>query len=210
MKRIKIIAERPHPDAIHEAVAALMRGGVVLYPTDTCYGLGVDARNATAVRRLIQMKGRDLTAKPFSVIVRSIDQMKSIAEVNEVNDTILHQHLPGPFTFVLINLDFRIARSSSIGIRIPSSVVTSMIAAEFGAPYTTTRANLADKPSPYSETDLESDLFLPLKLANIEPPDVWLDAGKLPRHAPSTVVDLTGLEPKILRNGSGKLRIPKH
>src|SRR3989338_8446046 len=137
MKRLRIVKEAPHSDAIAEAVAVLKRGGILVYPTDTCYGLGADARNATAVRRLIQMKQRQLRAKPFSVIVSSISELQnhSIAQTDQRTSAILHRYLPGAFTFILINLDFRISRSSSIGIRIPNCATTSMLASGLHGPY---------------------------------------------------------------------------
>jgi len=203
MKRVKIELETPHPDAIRQAVEVLKRGGVIVYPTDTCYGLGVDARNESAVRRLVAMKSRDHAAKPFSVIVRSVADIKKITQTSDTIDRMLQTYLPGPFTFVLINLDFRISRSSSVGVRIPRCPVTSMLAAEFGAPYTTTSANQSGLQNPYSYTDIEQNLLIPLKIRNEPLPDLILDAGPLKQTDPSTIVDLTHDKPKILRQGSG-------
>ncbi len=206
MKRLSIKKESPHADAIHKAVRVLQEGGVVVYPTDTCYGLGVDARNQPAVRRLIQMKSRNLRAKPFSVIVSSIDEIsnRQLAQVDGRIEQILRRHLPGPFTFILVNLDFRISRSSSIGVRIPNCATTSMLTAELHGPYTTTSANVAGQPSAYSYEELEPSLLAPLREHGQPLPDLMLDAGPLKRTATSTVVDLTSDPPRILREGSGK------
>ena len=208
MKRLPITKESPHPDAIAAAIAVFKQGGIVVYPTDTCYGLGVDARNQPAVRRLIQMKSRNLRAKPFSVIVASIDDITSrnLAQVDDRVERILRRYLPGPFTFILINLDFRISRSSSIGIRIPQCATTSMLCAELHAPYTTTSANVGGLPSAYSYDELEVSLLTPLRQQQQALPDLMLDAGPLKKTAPSTVVDLTSTPARILREGSGTFR----
>ncbi len=206
MKRVSITPGAPHPDAIAQAVDVLKAGGVVVYPTDTCYGLGVDARNASAVRRLAAMKQRNQAAKPFSIIVSSIDQLKTIANVGETIEPLLYKYLPGPFTFLLPNIDFRIVRGSSIGVRIPRNATTRMLATKFGAPFTTTSANESGQASPYSFTQLERYLLQPLKARKQAWPDLMLDAGTLPNKEPSTVVDLTQEPPMILRQGSGKFR----
>ena len=203
MIRLPVNRTQPHPDAIAQAADALRRGCVVIYPTDTCYGLGVDARNKSAVRRLIEMKDRNETSKPFSVIVRNIDQIRSLAKTDDAIEVILRQYLPGPFTFILVNLDFRISRSSSIGVRMPSSLTTSLLSAHFGHPYTTTSANIGGLTAPYSYEDIEMSLLIPLKQRGIPEPDLMLDAGKLPKNKPSTIVDLTNDVPKILRRGDG-------
>jgi L-threonylcarbamoyladenylate synthase len=203
MKRIPITAEQPHPDAIKQAVDVMRRGGVIIYPTDTCYGIGVDARNHSAVRRLIMLKLRHMTEKPFSVIVQSIDAIRPIAQLDGDTEGLLHEYLPGPYTFVLVNLDFRISRSSSIGIRIPASVTTSMLAATFHGPFTTTSANVSGLASPYSFEGIEQSLLNPITQSGSALPDLILDAGRLAPRAPSTVIDLTTAEPRIIRQGSG-------
>lgn len=207
MKRIPITAEQPHPDAIKQAVDVMRRGGVIVYPTDTCYGIGVDARNQSAVRRLMTLKLRQTKTKPFSVIVQSIDAIRAIAHIDGDIEGTLRQYLPGPYTFVLVNLDFRISRSSSIGVRIPASVTTSMLATTFRAPFTTTSANVSGLPSPYSYEAIERSLLHPLGQSAHQLIDLILDAGQLPQRSPSTVIDLTAAVPRILRQGSG--RFPK-
>ena len=209
MIRVPIKRGQPHPDAIAQAVDALKRGCVIIYPTDTCYGLGVDARNKSAVRRLINMKERNETSKPFSVITQNIDQIRSIAKTDDNIEKILRRYLPGPFTFILVNLDFRITRTSSVGIRIPNCLTTSMLSAHFEHPYTTTSANTPGLPAPYSYEDIERYLLIPLKRRKVAEPDLMLDAGKLPHIEASTIIDLTKDEPKILRQGSGKFRLEK-
>lgn len=208
MKRLPIVKEAPHVDAIAEAVAVLQRGGILVYPTDTCYGLGADARNQTAVRRLIKMKQRDLRAKPFSVIVSNIAQVKTLAQTDDRIDAILRSHLPGAFTFILINLDFRISRSSSIGVRIPSCATTSMLATTLKSPYTTTSANVSGLASPYSYAELDQCLLTPLNQRNETAPDLMLDAGDLPRSALSSIIDLTHEPARLLRAGAGKYTGP--
>lgn len=192
--------EDPDPAVMAEAATVLRRGGVLLYPTDTCYGLGCDARNTQAMAKIGAMKGRD-GAKKFSVIIPSVHSADTIVMVSEEQRKILEKHLPGPFTFILINVDFRVAATSTLGIRVPDCPVTQKIASLFGEPYITTSANLSGTGALYSFQEIKHNLLD--HLPNDLQPNLILDAGELPRTDASTVVDLTGSVPHIVRQGSG-------
>ncbi|MBI4032461.1 threonylcarbamoyl-AMP synthase [Candidatus Berkelbacteria bacterium] len=205
MDILPINQHRPEERAIQAAVSTLRRGGILIYPTDTCYGLGCDARNVRAMARIAQLKGR-AAAKKFSVIVRDVDSIEEITVVNGVQREIIQHYLPGPYTFVLLNADFRVASTNTLGVRVPDCAITQAIASAFGEPYITTSANRAGTGALYSQAEIRENLLNHLDLGHL--PDLILDAGELPRTDTSTVVDLTKSPPVVLRQGSGVFTWP--
>jgi L-threonylcarbamoyladenylate synthase len=193
MKIININLKKPSTDVIKKAVEVLKSGGILVYPTDTCYGLGVDPRNKKALQKLLELKGR-LLSKKISVIVPDLKMLKKICFVNQKQEEILRKYLPGPFTFILFK---KKAKKETLGIRIPDCLITQMLAEEFGFPYTTTSANLSGQKECYDIGCVLSQF----KNKKIKP-DLILDAGKLSKNPPSTVVDLTCFPPRVLRKGS--------
>lgn len=200
----KISFKNPEQKIIKKAAKVIKSGGILVYPTDTCYGLGVDPYNKKAVRDLRELKQRE-KRKPISVVV-NFKMLKKICQVEKKQEKILKKYLPGPFTFIL-NLNLRnlegrglkfIAKGNKIGIRIPDCKLTSALFNELNIPYTTTSANISGRKSLYNIKDI-------LKQFKNKQPDLILDAGKLPKNLPSTVVDLTKKEPKILRKGRDKI-----
>lgn len=199
MKTLTINPDLPDQKAIAEAVHVLQEGGLLVYPTDTCYGLGVDSRNVRAMNRIVELKGGREQAKRFSVIARDIEHIEQLTLVDDFTRDILESYLPGPFTFILLNTDFQVAQTSTLGVRIPSSAVTQAIANNFNDAYITTSANLSGQGAIYSIEDLEKNF-----LSQVDPslwPDIVLDAGSLDNDPPSTVVNLTKQPPQILRQG---------
>lgn len=199
MKILTVDPTSPDPGVIAQAARVLREGGLLAYPTDTCYGLGVDARNVRAMSRITQLKGGRDETKRFSVIARDIEHVEELTVVDDVSRAILEAYLPGPFTFILLNTDFQVAQTSTLGVRIPGHAVTQAIATTFGDAYITTSANLMGQPVVYSIQDLQSQL-----LDQVHPstwPDIVLDAGPLTQLPPSTVVNLTKQPPQILRQG---------
>ncbi|MBI4022954.1 threonylcarbamoyl-AMP synthase [Candidatus Berkelbacteria bacterium] len=203
MEHLKISFTNPEPDVIVRAVQVLRQGGCIVYPTDTCYGLGCDARSVRAMKRITQLKGRE-EAKKFSVIARDIDHIISLTIVDRLQQSILEQYLPGPYTFILLNADFSVAQTSTLGVRIPDCPVTQAIADEFSEAYITTSANLGGTGALYSFEEIQSSLLAGTR-ASLQP-DLILDAGPLVRSPSSTVVDLTKSEPVIIRQGAGAFR----
>jgi len=198
MEVFKINPNHPDPSVIERVRNVLRAGGVIVYPTDTCYGLGCDARNKRAKRRIGQMKRRG-EEKRFSVIVRDLDQAADITQLTDDQKLMLNQYLPGPFTFILINTDLRIASASTLGVRIPDYPVTQAIAQVFTEPFITTSANISGVSEPYSRYALNEGV---LRSSATEHPDVVIDAGELPKNQPSTVVDLTSKPPHVIREGA--------
>lgn len=152
------------------------------------------------MNKIAEMKGRDIEKK-FSVIAPSIKAIETIAAVTQNQRDILHHYLPGPFTFVLPNADFSVARTSTLGIRVPDCAVTAAIGTAFGEPYITTSANISGTGALYSFEEINAHLLQRLPDALL--PDLVLNAGDLPRTDASTVVDLTSPTPSIIRQGSG-------
>ncbi|QQS39049.1 threonylcarbamoyl-AMP synthase [Candidatus Woesebacteria bacterium] len=184
-------------DAINKAVSVLTNGGVVVYPTDTCYGIGVNAFNIHAVNKLYDIKGRDVT-KPTHVVVRDWKMIEDLAYPNSLAKTLFDKFLPGPLTMILNKkpnvLDILTGGLSTLGVRIPNSHLTSKLSKLVDFPYTTPSANRTGEPSPYSFEEV-------MKVLDLNKVDLILDAGFLPHNPPSTIVDVTKMPYEMLREG---------
>src|SRR3989344_6802859 len=198
MERIKL-APNTIEKAAEAAVIVLERGGVILYPTDTLYGLGADAFSDEAVDRAYEIKGRN-EKKPIHCIVADIAMAEMYAEVTADARLLFERLLPGALTVILKKrrgVEGGIARDiESIGIRIPSNEFCLQLARAFGRPYTATSANLAGHEHQRSVEAITNQLG-----SNADILDLIIDAGELPPSQPSTVVDLSSEEPVILREG---------
>jgi L-threonylcarbamoyladenylate synthase len=197
MKILHISPTEPGFEAVKAAAEYIANGGVVVFPSDSCYGLAADPRNSAAMEKLYLIKNRP-AEKAVSCIFRSIDTIAEWAELSPAIITLLEMHLPGPFTFLLEpKLAYPLfSEDALVGARIPDHPFTQALSEAVG-PYTATSANRSGEPSTYSIDELQS------QLAGGELPDLLLDAGVLPAVAPSTVVDLTVSPPTIVRQGSG-------
>jgi len=181
---------------IDEAVAALRRGGVVVYPTDTLYGFGVDARNGQAVRRLREIKGRS-RGLVFSVMLPTVEELVALVTVDIALVGVL-KVLPGPYTFIFpskVKLpDGVIGKGRGLGVRIPDHPVALAIAAGFGGPVITTSVNRTGDP-PLTDPSEISKAF-------DNEVDLMLDAGPIGGRA-STVVSFMDKRPEVVRRGAG-------
>ncbi len=183
-----------------ELTRILKSGGLVVFPSDTVYGLLVDATNEKAVKKLIAFKERPV-GKAISVFVLDFLMMKKYVDLNEEKEKLLSQILPGPFTIIL-NSKHKIcseleSEKGTLGVRIPLNQSINQLIEFYGKPVTATSANLAGQAPHYS---IES-LLKTLSKKKMEMIDLIVDAGKLPVNKPSTVVDLTESTVKILRQG---------
>ncbi|MDO8561398.1 MAG: L-threonylcarbamoyladenylate synthase [bacterium] len=204
-----------NPHTIHEAVEILRAGGVILFPTDTQYGLGADALSDDAVEKIYAIKGRD-ERKPIHCIVSDVAMMEKYAEVPDMARMLAGEFLPGGLTLILKKregIETGIAHGiSTIGIRIPNNQFCMKLAKEFGRPFTATSANVSGQKTEHTvEAILEqfgpnnsySNVLKNIRIRKEEMPiDLVVDAGELPDSQPSTVVDLSGKEPVILREGA--------
>ena len=199
MERIELDDESINV-ATTRASKVLRNGGVVMYPTDTLYGLGADAFSDKAVDKIYAIKGRD-EKKPIHCIVADIAMAEEYAEVTDDARLLFERLLAGGLTVILKKREAvvgGIARGlDTIGIRIPHNDFCIQLAGAFGEPFTATSANLAGHEHQWSVEAILKQLG-----PNAEIIDLIIDAGELPPSAPSTVVDLSGEEPLIVREGA--------
>ena len=168
---------------VNKAVTALERGGIIVYPSDTVYGIAVDALNKTAVEGLVELKGRRADQK-FSYNFADIDMIEQFVEIDEKQKKILKKYFPGPFTFIV---------KDNVSVRVPKNSIITNITEAFGKPTTATSANLTGMPTITSIRSLDAKIYLAADLI-IE--DVNFEGAK-----PSTIVDLTKEPYKIIRQG---------
>jgi tRNA threonylcarbamoyl adenosine modification protein (Sua5/YciO/YrdC/YwlC family) len=196
MAVIEINPNHPEPRKIRRAVDALESGEVIAYPTDTCYGLGCDLFNKKAVDRLYQIKGMD-RSQMLSFVCQNIGDVAKYAVMHDRVYRMLKQYLPGPYCFILESTREvpRLVQTprKTVGVRIPNHAVALAIAAELGRPIiSSTAARHGEAPNPDPrEIDAE---FSGLAIV--------LDAGA-GGTVPTTVVDLSGPVPKLIRAGAG-------
>jgi L-threonylcarbamoyladenylate synthase len=191
-------------DTISEAIRVLKNGGIVIYPTETVYGIGVDATNQDAVNKLLKYKSRR-EGKPLSIAVDSKEMASKYVDINDAADNLYDTLLPGPVTIVSKSLG-RVAKGVesehfTIGVRIPDYPLIVDILRGFGKPITATSANASYQKRPYKISDILDNISNKQK----ELIDLIIDVGELPKNDPSTVVDTTMNDLKVLRQGKAKL-----
>lgn len=181
---------------LRTATAILKRGGVVVYPTETSYALGVDATKKSAVAKIFAIKGRD-QSKLLSVLMTNTVMAQEYAYLSPFARQLWKKFLPGPLTIVVHG-----RRQRTIGIRVSSHPFAHALVRRFKRPITATSANRSHRP-PLRDprTILHTFFFSRVK------PDYIIDAGVLPKRSPSTVVDCTGDNVRILRKGSVSARM---
>jgi len=199
-KYIKIYPENPHPNRIAETVDILRNGGLVIYPTDTVYGLGAAISKPRAIEKLAQIKGVKPQSAPFTLLFHSLSQMSDyIKQIDTPTFKIIKRATPGPYTFILPathRLPKIFQKRKTIGFRIPDNPVLLEILRELGEPVVNISIKDEDEIIEYT-TDPE---LIYEKWRNRV--DAVVDGGILER-IPSTVIDLTGDEPVVVREGKG-------
>lgn len=203
MKIIKINPSKPSKKTIAEAVKTMQLGGLVVYPTDTCYGLGADITNPVAIAKIYKMKGRNPN-KPLSMIIKNFSEIENMIEIDKKRKKFILSYLPGPVTFILLNTDYKFLRQNTIGLRIPDYKITKLISELANFPYTTTSANISGKDVCYTTKDIIEQFK-----DRVIQPDLILDGGDLSDNVPSTVIDIIKWPPKILRQGSLEIKLSK-
>ncbi|HIH22094.1 TPA: threonylcarbamoyl-AMP synthase [Candidatus Micrarchaeota archaeon] len=191
--------------AFQKTKDAISIGKIVIYPTDTVYGIGCNALNAESVEQIKKIKGRDGN-KAMSVILGTLSLIREYCEVSEKQAAILATYLPGPFTFILRLkkgkekiLGYIAGADGGIGIRVPEHQMMRRISTGLGIPIITTSAN------PSGEKDAIE--FGKINRNIVSACDLAIDGGKTKYAAPSTVVDLTDGNGamKVLRKGAGRI-----
>lgn len=188
---------------MNQAVAILLKGGLLVYPTETVYGAGVNATNQGAVDKLLQYKSRR-EGKPLSIAVTDIDMARKFVDVNDQAARLYQQFLPGPMTVVSnVKSASGLAEGvpsefGTLGIRISSYSLVTELVNKLAKPITATSANASGKRRPYSVDQILDNLSKKQRSLI----DLVIDAGTLPVRPPSTVVDTTLSTPVIFRQGS--------
>ncbi len=185
--------------ALKRAVEILKRGGIVLYPTDTVYGLGVDALNRPALARLRELKGRE-KKKPISIIVPNVDHIEQHADLHASAKALALRHLPGPLTLVLPgkkHLPEELMLNGQVGIRVPDDSFGRSVADILGKPITATSANRAGLSTPRSAHEMIPHFGLFAHHI-----DLIIDAGERGGGTPSTVVTFIQGVPYVIREGA--------
>jgi tRNA threonylcarbamoyl adenosine modification protein (Sua5/YciO/YrdC/YwlC family) len=195
---LKINPDNPQGRFIRKAAEVLSNGGVIVYPTDTVYGIGCDIFNKKAIDRIYELKGKS-RKQPLSFIVPDLKEISKYAHVSDDAYRLMRRIFPGPYTVVLPATRMvprRIApvNKRTVGIRIPDNKICMLLLKEFPNPIISTSANLSGQ-------DILND---PEKILEElgDKVDLILDCGLLGLE-PSTVIDLTGKEPVVLRQGKG-------
>lgn len=194
------IVDSNKESVMSEALAVLHSGGILVYPTETCYGVGVDATNSKAVTKVLDYKERP-SGKAISIGVVSRAMASNYVYINSSAEKLYQNFLPGPVTIVsksLNKIDRRLeSENGTLGVRIPNYKFLLELIANFGKPITTTSANPSGKKTPYSIKDLLDNLSK--KQQNLI--DLIIDAGDLPHNPSSTVIDTTTEELTVYRKG---------
>lgn len=201
----KLYNENPNERTIKQIVEILRNGGVIIYPTDTVYGLGCDIHNSKAVERIARIKGVKLEKSNFSFICYDLSHLSDFTKsVNNHTYKLMRKSLPGPFTFIL-NANSNVpklfkSKKKTVGIRIPDNNICREIVRELGNPILTTSVKNVDNIVEYT-TDPE---LLKEEFDNLV--DAVVDGG-FGHNVPSTIVDCSSDEIEIVRQGIGILEL---
>ena len=201
---IKIYENKPNEAAIAKVVKVLKEGGLVIYPTDTVYGLGCDITNTKALERIAKIKGIKLDKANFSFICHDLSNISDyVRQIDTATFKLLKRALPGPYTFILPgnnNLPKEFKKKTTVGIRVPDNSIVLEIVKQLGNPIVSTSIHDEDDVIEYT-TDPE---LIFEKWQNLV--DLVIDGG-YGDNIGSTIIDLSGDEPIVVREGKGSLDI---
>ena len=198
---IKIYNDNPNPNQIRHVAEVLRNGGIIIIPTDTVYAFGCDIFNSAAVEFISRLKNKDLRKANLSFICHEMSQISEYAKLDDDSFKLMKKNLPGPYTFIL-NGSNRLPKlfknKKTVGIRMPDNHITLQIVRELGNPMMTSSIFIDDETTEYI-TDPE---LIDEKYGNQV--DLVVDGG-MGGLLHSTVIDCTGDEPEIVRQGSHDL-----
>jgi len=201
---LKIFPENPNPKAIKKIIEVLKKGGVIIYPTDTVYGLGCDITNLKALERIAKIKGIKLERSNFSFICQDLSNLSDyVTQIDNSTFKLLKRTLPGPYTFILpgaSTLPHPFKKKKTVGIRIPDNTIALEIVKSLGNPIVSTSIHDEDELLEYT-TDPE--LIFEKWSSKV---DLVIDGG-YGDNTPSTVVEVKDSEITILREGKGTIDI---
>ncbi len=197
MITLKINPDNPQPRLVDKVAGILADGGIIAYPTDTCYGLGCDIRNKRAIERVYQIKQLD-KRRPFSFICSDLTDISQYAKVSNYAYKTMKRLLPGPYTFILegskLVPKMMLTKRKTAGIRVPAHQICLHLIAKLGNPIISTSVTGPDK------TLLNDPFLIGEYLGNRV--DVVIDGGPVP-GSPSSVISLIDDAPEVLREGLG-------
>ena len=197
---IKIYEDKPSEAAIKKVVDVLKSGGLVIYPTDTVYGLGCDITNNKALERIAKIKGIKLEKANFSFVCSDLSNLSDyVKQIDTSTFKILKRALPGPYTFILPgnnDLPSAFRKKKTVGIRVPDNTIALDIVRMLGNPIVSTSIHDDDEVLEYS-TDPELIFEKWQYLV-----DLVIDGG-YGDNVGSTIIDLSGYEPVVIREGKG-------
>ena len=200
---VKIYPENPNPRAIEQVVEVLKKGGIIIYPTDTVYGLGCDITNQRAIEKICRLRGIKPDKANFSFICSDLRHISDyIKPIDTTTFRVLKKALPGPFTFIF-NANNNVPKllssnKKTVGIRVPDNAIAREIVLQLGNPILSTSIHDDDDVIEYS-TDPEL-----IHEKYEETVDIIVDGG-YGDNIPSTVVDCTSGDFEIIRQGKGDL-----
>ncbi len=201
---IKIYEDKPNEASIKRVVDVLKSGGLIIYPTDTVYGLGCDITNTKALERIAKIKGIKLEKANFSFVCSDLSNISDyVKQIDTSTFKLLKRALPGAYTFILpgsTNLPKEFKKKTTVGIRVPDNNIAIEIVKMLGNPIVSTSIHDDDEVLEYS-TDPE---LIFEKWQNLV--DLVIDGGYGDNLA-STIIDLSGFEPVVIREGKGSLDI---
>ncbi len=186
--------------AITRSVEVLERGGVIIYPTDTVYGIGADATNPDAVQAVMRIKERE-PFKPLVIIVDSMNTAQRYVHLDGLAQTLAERFWPGPLTMQLHKRDDTlippVGDAETVALRVPRNDFCLALTQALGGPLVSTSVNISGQPQAYALRDMLSSLG-----HNLETVDLVIDAGDLPHSQPSTIITIEDGAVRILREGA--------
>lgn len=200
MKILKTFDDNPNDRNIDMAVQALRDGKIIIYPTDTLYALGCDARNNSAIERICRLKSIKSDKTNLSIICKDISQVAEYARFTNDDFKMMRENVPGAFTFIfpaLSALPKAFKGRKTVGVRIPDNNIARLLVERLGNPIMTSSVEHCDE-----DYGCEPELMAQRYEDAVE---IVLDAGR-GELEPSTIVDCTGDEPEILRQGKATLK----
>lgn len=193
--RILNYLELGFDEVVEKGAEAISSGKAIVYPTDTIYGLGVDATKKERVEKIFSIKGREKD-KPISVLVGNFRMLLKYAVMGHEQARMIGKLLPGPYSLILESRDLplNLSGTKKIAFRMPECALALALSNKANLPITATSANLSGKPTPS---------ILPEIAEQLKGVELGIDVGPL-KGEPSTVIDLTGEKPEIVREGRVK------